>query len=393
MEEIFTNTFLKLHRIISNNSPKDDSLLGGRLGLALYYHALYEAFEKPEHAAKASELLEEVFSNLSINNIHLMGNSFGGGAAGLGYVVTEFHKSGLIEISLSDDLKMLDTYLYKTALTQIINEDRIDFLHGAAGTIHYFTQRLPDPTIEEYLKNLITTLCSKAVKENNGIWLKNNIKDTPQMAGINLSLSHGLSGFLILLINAYKAGIQLACVKDVVTQGIDFILSYQQDIDIPKNKWTFFPSTITTTDHSEFFVSPRLAWCYGDFGPVLLLYKAASIIDNAGWIDKADLFGTFTIMRNDAVSTASTESMFCHGASGIAQVYNTLYNLSGITRYKETQKYWLNQVIELLPSELEKAVYHEKECDLLEGLVGINLSLLSYISPKPLSWRNTLLIG
>lgn len=392
MKETVTQSFLMLHKIIEKHQPQNDGLLGGRLGLALYYQALYEAFDKPSHGEKAASLLGEVFSNLSKNSMQLFGNAFGGGGAGLGYTVTQFYKAGLIEASLHDDLETLDDYLYKTSLEQIMQQDKIDFLHGGTGTIHYFTQRLPDKKIEEYLVNLIAALCNKAVKEERGIWFKNRVIERKENSEINFSLSHGLCGFLLILINAYHAGIKLDCIKETVSRGIAFILSYQQDIDIPKKKWSLFPSTVNALNRSDFFLSQRLAWCYGDFGPVLLLYKAASIIDMPDWIDKANLFGTFTLMRKEPEDTATTETLFCHGTAGIAQFYDTFYRLSGIERYIKGQEYWIDKTIEMLPAELEKAAYHGKECDLLEGPVGVNLALLSYISEKQLSWSRALLL-
>ena len=392
MQKTATDTFLKIHKRIELSLPANDTLLGGRLGLALYYHALYEAFDKTSHAEKAMALLEQVFANLQKDSLQLFGNAFGGGAAGLGWVVTQFHQSGLVESDLQDDLAALDEYLYTTALEQILHQDKIDYLHGATGTIHYFTQRLPDKKIEQYLVNLVTALCNKAVQEEKGLWMKNWVVERKENTEINFSLSHGLCSFLVILVNAYQKGIRLPCITETVTRGIDFILHFQQEIEPAKKNWSFFPSTVNAQNQSEFFLSKRLAWCYGDFGPVLLLYKAAGIMDKPDWIDKANLFGTYTLTRKDPETTTTTETLFCHGTAGMAQFYKTFYQLSGIERYKEGQEYWIGQTIEWLPSELEKALYHGKECDLLEGLVGVNLGLLSFISDQPLSWSKAFLL-
>jgi lantibiotic modifying enzyme len=392
MKETATQTFLMLHKIIEKHSPHNDTLLGGRLGLALYYQTLHQAFDKRVHAEKATTLLEEVFSNLTGNNMQLAGHTFGSGGAGLGYIISQFYTAGLIEANLDNDLETLDDYLYKTSLGQILEQDKIDFLHGATGTIHYFTRRLPDKKIEIYLTDLIKAICNKAVQEEKGIWFKNRVNDRNENVEINFSLSHGLCGFLLILINAYHAGVRQDCIKETVEKGIRFMLSFQQDIDIPKKKWSFFPSTVNAMNLSDFFLLQRLAWCYGDFGPILLLYKAATVNDMPEWADKANLFGTFTIMRKEKEATETTQTLFCHGTAGMAQVYDTYYKLSGIERYKEAQEYWIGQTIRMLPAEMEKELYHGKECDLLEGLVGINLALLSFISEKKLSWGKTLLL-
>jgi lantibiotic modifying enzyme len=389
MKEKCTHAFLMLHKKIEQHSPTDDTLLGGRLGLALYYQALYEAFGKHTHGEKAVTLLEQVIAQTAGTGMQLSGNTYGNGGAGLGYMITGFYNSGLVDANLIETLETLDDFLYTTSLEQITRDDNIDFLHGAAGTIHYFIQRLPDPKIETLLTNLVTALCNRAIKTDKGLWFRNTVFKKKE---INLSLSHGLCSFLIVLINAWHAGIRPACIKETVEGGINFILAHQLDIDIPKEKWSLFPDIINVDNPSVYFPSRRLAWCYGDFGPILLLYKAAAVFNNKVLLDKANLFGTFTIMRKDADATAATEALFCHGTAGIAQVYDTFYKLSGINKYKVAQGHWINETINMLVPELEKDVYAGKECNFLEGLVGINLSLLSYISPQPLSWAQSLLL-
>jgi hypothetical protein len=45
-----------------------------------------------------------------------------------------------------------------------------------------------------------------------------------------------------------------------------------------------------------------------------------------------------------------------------------------------------------METELMNATYKNKETELLEGLVGPNLTLLSFVSEKPLEWQKFFLL-
>jgi len=46
----------------------------------------------------------------------------------------------------------------------------------------------------------------------------------------------------------------------------------------------------------------------------------------------------------------------------------------------------------LLDKELESSFYSGRELDMLEGLIGVAFSLLSYVSEKELNWSKSLLL-
>jgi lantibiotic biosynthesis protein len=389
-QEIHTSC-IKLQNIINNCLPVDNSLLGGRLGMVLYYYSLYKAFGKKEDAEMAVANLEITVAAIDTDKPQLYGTSFASGSAGLGYIINLLNNNGLIEFEMNE-LATMDQLLFETAMNQINETDAVDYLHGAMGIVYYFIQRLPNKKIAGYLSKLITSFCKKAILEPEGLWFKNYVLEVKEKDEINFSLSHGLSGFLLILIEAAEKGIDVPEIKEIVEKGMEFILFYKKDIDFLKEDFTFFPSTINALDKSQRFYTKRLAWCYGDTNVVLLMIRAGKFLNYPGWIKFGNVVGTAGIMRKKMDQIAATESHLCHGTAGLAQFYKKLYTLTKIEAYQKAWHHWIRETVKLLPAELEKGTYAGKECDLLEGLAGVNLALLSFLSEEELDWSSTLLI-
>jgi lantibiotic modifying enzyme len=83
---------------------------------------------------------------------------------------------------------------------------------------------------------------------------------------------------------------------------------------------------------------------------------------------------------------ASMESGICHGVSGLAYMYNKLYNLSSNTTFKVASDKCLNFL-------LENENINSEDVSLLDGLSGIGLSYLSALSNKKASWDRVLLLS
>lgn len=387
-----TEKFHELHRIIESKIPANDSLLGGKLGMVLYYFSLYEALGQQGYAEKSVALLEEVLQQMDTTSPEIFGNSFGAGGAGLGYVITVLHNAGLIEINLQEELELLDQFLFTSAMEQIIKYDAIDFLHGAMGVLHYFTQRLPDRSIEDYVQKIIEAICNKAVEEKEGNWFRNYVRAEKEKLEINLSLSHGLSGFLVLLVQAQEKIPANIFLQHTIREGIDFMLAQQAEVDFIKKKFSFFPSTIDSINKEKRFFTTRLAWCYGDLNVLLAMYKAGDLLKIPACISRANLLGSATFMRKSLEEVGAADTHICHGTAGLAQFYKRLHEISHQQVYQTAWQHWIQQTLDLLPAELQKGLYIGKECDLLEGLAGVNLALLSFISGKELAWSKALLL-
>jgi lantibiotic biosynthesis protein len=383
--------FHSIQQTIEQGEPVTAGLLSGKLGLALYNFSLYEAFEETAYANTCIELLEQVMNSEEGGADSLSGTSFANGTAGLGYLLSVLKKRGLIDIDLQEELKELDQSMTAIALQQI-EEDRIDYLHGAMGVVHYFTTRSDEADIRVQLELLVTALCDKAVITDEGIWFRNFILHEKEKERIDSSLSHGSAGFLLLLLNVLEAGVLEARLREIIANGIRFILNQQMEINPGIDQYTVFPFSIHSENGSDKYFSQRLAWCYGDLNIVLLLYRAAAQLNKPGWKEIADKLAVQAIARTEVTCTMAVDAHFCHGTAGLAQLYKKIFNITSDQQFNKAAEYWITRTIQYVEDELKADFYANKECDLLNGLPGINLVLLSYVCKKDLNWSKLFLV-
>lgn len=391
MRQIAEKRLDEINKLLEGPVINSDSFLKGRLGLLFYYYHLYKVTEKSTLRHKVEGLVEQVFANINSASPGLIGPSLSTGGAGLGYIVDFMHREGFSVLEGNEELENLDKYLF-TAASNLIEEDNTDFLYGAFGVIYYFTERREIPShTHEYLDALIRKICLRIEREEAGCWFKNSLTGIDGKQIINFSLPHGLCGALLVLVNAYERSAEKELLTKVIRDGIRFILKHKGDIDFSRGEYSFFPFTIAP-HADEIFTSNRMAWCCGDISEVLLFYRAANLLKDEGLRLQADLIGIQSMMRRDRQSTQVLTSDFYYGAAGVAQVCSTLYKETGLEVYQDSYKFWIEKTILLLEEELDSGAYAGKEHALLEGLIGISLVLLSYVSDTTLNWSRALLL-
>jgi lantibiotic modifying enzyme len=390
MLEIARNQLNKLNEVFDATTGGNDSFMGGELGLIYYYFNAYNVTGEPRYKVKVEELLANVFVNIDSGYPRLIGTSFNAGGAGLGYVVNRLVAEGFISFDIEKEFAELDRYLFNTAMCQI-EDDFIDFLHGALGTVHYFTERTPSPLINQYLDELIGKLCQRVHRKDGGCWFSNYVVNLEDKENINFGLSHGQSGFLLILINVWHRSSHKQLIEKIVTEGIRFIRKYKMDVDFSNDEYSSFPF-IVQRGALEITAPNRLGWCYGDLNQVLLFYRAGKLFENQELVDLADVIGAQTLLRKSERATLVSDSCFCHGGAGLAELYRQLHTERNLPVYKEGHEYWIEQTLLLVQRDLDRGRYAGKEHALLDGLIGVAFSLLSYVAPDDLVWSKCLLL-
>jgi lantibiotic modifying enzyme len=390
MRQIVQSQLNRVNSILDSATSRNDSFVGGQLGLLYYYYQIYKAEGNQDYRLKAEKMLENVFSNINSGYPRLVGTSFNAGGAGLGFVMNSLCREGLVSFNIEQEFAELDNYLFTNASYQI-EDDFIDFLHGALGVLHYFTQRPSSVIVNGYLDELVGKLCARVNKKDVGYWFSNYVLNLEDKDNINFGLSHGQSGFLLILLNAYERSNHKSLIEKIVTEGIRFIRKYKMDVDFSNDEYSAFPF-IVKQQANEITAPNRLGWCYGDLNEVLLFYRAGKLFKNEEMLVLADVIGAQTLMRKTEKATLVYDSSFCHGASGVSQLYRQLYKESNLPIYKTGYEYWMEQTLLFLDKDLEKGTFNGKEHELLDGLTGVALSLLSYVSDQELVWSKSLLL-
>jgi len=145
-----------------------------------------------------------------------------------------------------------------------------------------------------------------------------------------------------------------------------------------------------------------LAWCYGDFGIGLSLLKAAKELKDNYLEEKAHLILEGTTSRKSQSNTKVIDAGICHGAFGNTQIYNYLYKETLNSNYRSVAKFWLENGLEFSKYHVGYAGFkqwfgnHDKwipSTSLLEGIAGIGLSIIDYLSEESNSWDECLLLS
>ncbi|MBB5440707.1 hypothetical protein HDC92_004410 [Pedobacter sp. AK017] len=372
-------------------------LTSGNTGSAMlfYYYWLYAKDDK--YLEKGNSLIMKSFELSGSPNSGL--HSLCSGTAGFRWAVNHLISNGFIEGDCNELFLEDDHFLY-SVMERDINEGKYDFLHNALGIGLYFLNRNNLESIK-YVESLITDLEQTAEKDSNGIKWRAMYKysETTGKEVYNLSLSHGMASIIAFLGKTHKSDIAREKTKNLLCRAISYVLS--QKLDVP-DSGSFFPSVVFIEKEQPFSGS-RLAWCYGDLGLGYALWQASKIIQNAEWEQIALNVLVHTTTRKDPVKELVIDAGICHGAAGIAHIYNRLYQHTGMEPFKEAAIYWLEDT-------LKKAVFTDglagykawhtplhggwkKQAGLLEGISGIGLVLLAAVSDIEPKWDECLLLS
>lgn len=378
-----------VNSILLRTPAGNDGFLGGKLG-TIFYLLYYGHFNNDAHmSATAHTMLVEYAEALNDERLQL-NYSYCNGLAGFAYAMTHLHDAGLINIDVADEFAELDQMLAESAAVLIANHHN-DFLHAAFGVLHYFSARKPTPQIKTYLNRLITTLNDNLIALDGFACIANLALPSNQVKEkINLSFSHGMNGFMIILLNLLEQGVETDILMNIIRNCASFIGSTSDDK--ADESFSIFPASIHINTGERKY-SNRLGWCYGDLGQLLLferLRKTTLAADVS--LPSADSI-TYTVNRQSQQTTLATDANFCHGAAGMAQFYQALYQVSGNELYAGAYEHWINETVIFLDRDIKNNTFAGEEHSILDGYTGIALTLLSYLYPEASKWGHAVLLA
>jgi len=147
----------------------------------------------------------------------------------------------------------------------------------------------------------------------------------------------------------------------------------------------------------------RLAWCYGDLGIGFTLWRAGKVLKDETIAQKGVATIEYSCKRRDLSEAKVVDNGLCHGTFGMVQIYKHMYKETKKTIFKESADYWMKKGLEMAIHEDGYAGYMQwqggknegwrNETNLLEGIAGIGLSIISYLAPFETKWDECLLIS
>lgn len=366
-------------------------LYSGEFGILLFllYYSKYTQEDK--HVMFTERYAEQLLNQLMQRTyVH----TFCSGFSGILYLFDFLRENDFIEIDVNNNQPALDNYLI-SHMRQDFHLQRYDFMHGALGVGLYFLKKGDS---NEYIQELIDFLYDTAEKdiENHVFKWKTLISQEDNYIGYNPSLSHGVSSIIIFLSRAINNGKRDDKIIEMLFGAVNYILSLQKDI---AQFGSFFPHfTITNSPIPE--IKSRLAWCYGDLGIGLALWKAGKAIGNKDWKEKGLHILLHSTQRRIMSDTLVIDAEICHGSAGIALIFRRMYLDTTIEQFKDATDFWIRQTLRFSENKDGLAGFQTymkgewlSDYSLLTGISGIGLMLLSYLHEDEQKWDEMLLLS
>ncbi|OEK06897.1 lanthionine synthetase C family protein [Roseivirga misakiensis] len=373
-------------------------VLAGISGVAMFFF-YYAKYKRDNHyGTVGNRVLEECLNRIS------NGYSFPTyctGIAGVGWVFEHLSENNFIEIKNDKLLPDIEDHLYHK-MKERISIGHYDFLHGAIGYGVYFLKRYKNTQSEKlkikyeaYLKELLEGLKETSEKDKSGIKWSSEIKkgQSPEIV-YNLSLSHGMSSIVNFLARTYEFDEFQSLAYPLLKGSISYILSQEKSIE-----HSLFPSTISKNSKTV-PVESRLSWCYGDLGVGLSLHKASQILKDQELSEDASRILLHSTNRKGLKACGVVDASPCHGAFGLAQIYGTMFKLTKLKALGKATDYWVSEGLKLAIYKDGYAGFKQQrwndspvnEVNLLEGIAGIGLCIISYLSDFEPNWEESLMI-
>jgi lantibiotic modifying enzyme len=386
---------------ISLPGERDPSLGKGQAGLALLYTWLARTRRMPHADVLAWQCLDEAIEAMSTQ---AMNASLYGGFTGIAWATDLV--DGLLDPDVEDRNEAIDDALLRLLSRGDHSQAPYDLVVGVTGLGVYALQRYPRPVAVECLRRVVELLRESAQHDEHGLYWwtppaelhEEWRKDYPS-GRADLGVAHGLAGAIALLGCICGAGIEQATTRPLLEGAIEWLLAHS----VPTEADLTFPLWVAP----GFEPYPaRCAWCYGDPGIATALLTAARGVGDAGWAQTAVALACRAAER-PVSETGVVNACFCHGAAGLAHLYNRMYQATGQRKLGRAAVYWLERTLDFYhrarvnggswvqgswdPAQKERWTW--TGIDLVEGAAGVALVLLAAATSVEPTWDRMFLVS
>ncbi|MFY7670885.1 lanthionine synthetase LanC family protein [Tenacibaculum sp. MEBiC06402] len=391
-----TNEKMSIENIINDYNSKilsypihelPNGFVQGKLGVLYYLMYVYIDTQKVIYFDKITDILMDVFNTIQNpeENALLNDSSFAEGISGLGFVISELINNDLLDEEYAEQIPVLSEIAFDYA-SKKLEQNNYDFLHGSIGVLKFLLK------VEN--QNLFNQLVNQLLKKSKeSVLLFSTQSDDPYISDINFGFPHGYLSIIKLLLDAkitfgahktYYSVIDL-CVSKIM-KHID--KKYEVDgIHIYKPHKVYINNGKLIEHQNN-----RLAWCNSDLSWVFLLSKIDSVNNTSNYNQMIDEIGSHLIKRREMHVTGVQNHHFCHGSSGIAQLFGELYEYTKDKKYNEAYNYWTQRTVNYLKEDLFNDLT-ERDMSLYYGKIGALLTLYSYQKEFPQGWKEAFLIN
>jgi hypothetical protein len=390
--------------ITSVTSPygeRDPSLGRGQAGLALLYAWLSRTRRMPQAEVLARQCLDEASEAMSTQ---AMNASFYGGFTGVAWA-TEM-VDGLLDPEAEDRSEAIDDALVRLLSRAEPWSATYDLVVGLTGFGVYALQRCPRPVAIDCLRLVVARLQECAQQDDHGLYwwtspaeLDEESRKQYPSGRADLGVAHGVAGVIALLGSICGAGIDLATTRPLLERAVSWLLAHS----LPTEAGPTFPVWVAPGCEPW---PARCAWCYGDPGIAAALLTAARGVGDVDW-EKAAVALACRAAERPASETGVVNACFCHGAAGLAHIYNRMYHATGESKLGAAAQYWLERTLGFHRRASEtggswvqgsseaarRELWTWTGVDIVDGAAGVALVLLAAATSVEPTWDRMFLVS
>lgn len=355
---------------------KKQGLIDGELGIVLYSLIMFKKYNQTKHLDNSIYILENILDSINREQSHLLKDpSIGNGLAGFLWVVRLAIDEDILDKDQFESyIKSIeDVLLEKVPL--ILEMKNFDYLYGAFGIISYFASIKSEDSRFSIMLESIKQYCEI---DNDGLRFYNN-DNSKYTHGIVTGLAHGMSGYILILLQCYNLGIAKKNIKEIVVECLKYILMFTNSGG--EQIEPYFPLKIEEENGRNVSYGQRLAWCNSDLNMLIVLLRVThdlNLHDYSSHIQKAT---NMVCSRKNHQETGIQDAHLCHGSAGVSLFYQSLLKFSNDSRFKVARDFWISKTFDFIRQEKINA-FEQNDLFILNGISGINLALISILDPK-----------
>jgi hypothetical protein len=377
----------------------------GTPALALFYAYLARSAGTPDHAERVDRLLDRAMETLAATP---MSAALYSGFTGVAWTAEHLSMPPGAGGETSDDDDDLDDDLNEdidAALSTALAgpwAGNYDLISGLVGFGVYALERVHRPSAVACLEAIVDCLDQTAVPLGEGVtWFTSpdllparNRGETPD-GYYNLGVAHGVPGVIGLLADACRLGIRAERARTLLEGAVQWVLSQR----LSARPGACYPAFVVPGIEPQ---PCRLAWCYGDPGVAATLLYAARALGREDWERTALDIATHAASAAPGDS-GIRDAGLCHGAFGLAHVYNRIHQATGGELFADAARLWYRIGLDMRRPDRGVAGFEAWRPDLeieftadpgfLTGAAGIGLALLAGITPVEPQWDRLLMVA
>jgi len=276
-------------------------------------------------------------------------------------------------------------------------------MYGLTGTANYLLNFKSESKVKNTLLRILqylTDICKigddgvpKFVIRTDQSQLYSLANDS-RVRYVNLGVSHGIPGILLLLSKSYESGM---CVPGQL-EAIKCLSNYIYNSCVKNSNEIFWEAQKIIGVDNDKAMPSRDAWCYGTPGVAYSLLIASMILNDNDMRNLAiDSMKLSLIKLRDVISPT-----FCHGLSGLCCLARKFYECTNDNYFYEMYMKLFEHILDLYSDqypfgfkdqELKKGqIVNINDIGLLNGTSGVVLTILSCYRPIKTQWDSIFLL-